>query len=227
MIPPAARRDEPLWGPNGLSPAIVQDARDGRVLMLGWMDEEAWRVTRASGKVHFHSRTRDRLWRKGESSGHELLVREIALDCDADAILVTVDPIGPTCHRETRSCFDDADAPVAAEPQGFAWLEELWSTIAARAEERPEGSYTASLLAGGVDAVGRKVTEEATEVLIAARDDAEAERRGDERAVTGEALAGETADLLFHALVLLAERRLQPGSTIDVLRRRHAPASDA
>ena len=215
------RRDEPLWGPNGLSPAIVQDARDGRVLMLGWMDEEAWRVTRTTGKVHFHSRTRDRLWRKGESSGHELVVREIALDCDADAILVTVDPIGPTCHRETRSCFDDADAPVPAEPQGFAWLEELWSTIASRAAERPEGSYTASLLAGGVDAVGRKVTEEATEVLIAARDDAEAERSGADRTTTGEALAGESADLLFHALVLLAERGATPSAAIEVLRARH------
>jgi phosphoribosyl-ATP pyrophosphohydrolase/phosphoribosyl-AMP cyclohydrolase len=215
------RRDEPLWGPNGLSPAIVQDARDGRVLMLGWMDEEAWRVTRTTGKVHFHSRTRDRLWRKGESSGHELVVREIALDCDADAILVTVDPIGPTCHRETRSCFDDADAPVPAEPQGFAWLEELWSTVASRAAERPEGSYTASLLAGGVDAVGRKVTEEATEVLIAARDDAEAERSGADRTTTGEALAGESADLLFHALVLLAERGAKPAAAIEVLRARH------
>lgn len=227
MTTPVARRDEPLWGPNGLSPAIIQDGRDGRVLMLGWMDEEAWRVTRETGKVHFHSRTRDRLWRKGESSGHELVVREIALDCDADAILVTVDPIGPTCHRETRSCFDDADASVPAEPQGFAWLEELWSTIAARAAQRPEGSYTASLLAGGVDAVGRKVTEEATEVLIAARDDAEAERAGADRKTTGDALAGETADLLFHALVLLAERGRRPGSAIDILRERHAPASDA
>lgn len=227
MISSAARRDEPLWGPNGLSPAIVQDARDGRVLMLGWMDEEAWRVTRDTGKVHFHSRTRDRLWRKGESSGHELVVREIALDCDADAILVTVDPIGPTCHRETRSCFDDADEPPPAEPQGFAWLEELWSTIAARAEERPEGSYTVSLLAGGVDAVGRKVTEEATEVLIAARDDSEAERGGADRQATRDALAAETADLLFHAFVVLAERGLRPGAMIDILRRRHAPLSEA
>jgi phosphoribosyl-ATP pyrophosphohydrolase/phosphoribosyl-AMP cyclohydrolase len=218
---PGPRRTEPLWGPNGLAPAIVQDARDGRVLMLGWMDEEAWRVTGETGKVHFHSRTRDRLWRKGESSGHELLVREIALDCDADAILVAVDPIGPTCHRETRSCFDDAEALPERAPQGFAWLEELWSTIAARAAERPGGSYTTTLLDGGVDAVGRKVTEEATEVLIAARDDAEAARHDAERAASRAALAGETADLLYHALVLLAERGLDPEAAIDVLRRRH------
>jgi phosphoribosyl-AMP cyclohydrolase / phosphoribosyl-ATP pyrophosphohydrolase len=216
------RRNEPLWGPNGLSPAIIQDARDGRVLMLGWMDDEAWRATRDTGKVHFHSRTRDRLWRKGESSGHELVVREIALDCDADAILVTVDPVGPTCHRGTRSCFDDEGAAAPTRPpQGFAWLEELWSTIADRADKRPAGSYTAALLAGGVDAVGRKVTEEATEVLIAARDDAEAERHAADRIATGEALAAETADLLYHALVLLAERGSAPSAPLDVLRARH------
>ena len=152
----ARRRTEALWGPNGLAPAIVQDARDGRVLMLGWMDEEAWRVTHDTGKVHFHSRTRDRLWRKGESSGHELLVHEIALDCDADAILVSVDPIGPTCHRGTRSCFDDEDAPPDRAPQGFAWLEDLWSTIAQRAADRPEGSYTAELLVTSIDRDGTR-----------------------------------------------------------------------
>jgi phosphoribosyl-ATP pyrophosphohydrolase/phosphoribosyl-AMP cyclohydrolase len=227
MTGEAGRRETPLWGPSGLSPAIVQDAADGRVLMLGWMDEEAWRATRETGKVHFHSRTRDRLWRKGESSGHELVVREMALDCDADAILVTVDPIGPTCHRGTRSCFDDEGAAADARPlQGFAWLEELWSTIASRAAERPADSYTASLVDGGVDAVGRKVTEEATEVLIAARDDAEAERQGADRMTTGEALAAETADLLFHALVLLAERGSTPSAPLDVLRARHRRAPD-
>ncbi|HET7472239.1 MAG TPA: bifunctional phosphoribosyl-AMP cyclohydrolase/phosphoribosyl-ATP diphosphatase HisIE [Candidatus Limnocylindrales bacterium] len=220
--PAAPRRTAPLWGPNGLAPAIVQDARDGRVLMLGWMDDEAWRVTQDTGKVHFHSRTRDRLWRKGESSGHELVVRDIALDCDADAILVSVDPIGPTCHRDTRSCFDEPDARIDRPPQGFAWLEELWATIADRAASRPDGSYTTALLEAGVDGVGRKVTEEATEVLIAARDDAEAERHGADRTATAEALAGETADLLYHALVLLAERGMSPAGAIDVLRDRHA-----
>ena len=216
----AARRSAPLWGPNGLAPAIVQDARDGRVLMLGWMDEEAWQVTAETGRVHFHSRTRDRLWRKGESSGHELIVREIALDCDADAILVTVDPIGPTCHRQTRSCFDAEGAPAEATTQGLAWLESLWTTIAGRAAERPAGSYTTTLLEGGVDAAGRKVTEEATEVLIAAKDDAAAEASGTDRSSTRDALADETADLLYHALVLLAERDIAPSAVIDVLRGR-------
>jgi len=236
MTTVAARRTEPLWGPNGLAPAIVQDVADGRVLMLGWMDDEAWRVTQETGKVHFHSRTRDRLWRKGESSGHELLVREIALDCDADAILVSVDPVGPTCHRNTRSCFDPDGAPataptprstVAAPPEpageGFTWLEDLWATIDSRAAARPDGSYTAALLDGGVNAAGRKVTEEATEVLIAAKDDAAAEAAQTDRTATREALAGETADLVYHALVLLAERGVSPSAVIDVLRGRHRP----
>jgi phosphoribosyl-ATP pyrophosphohydrolase/phosphoribosyl-AMP cyclohydrolase len=222
MTVTATPRIEPSWGPNGLAPAIIQDAADGRVLMLAWMDEEAWRVTRETGKVHFHSRTRDRLWRKGESSGHELLVRDVTLDCDADAVLISVDPVGPTCHRHTRSCFDADGAPAGATTQGFAWLEELWATIASRAAERPEGSYTVELLDGGVDAVGRKVTEEATEVLIAAKDDAAAELATHDRAATRDALAGETADLMYHALVLLAERGVTPSEAIDVLRGRHA-----
>ena len=103
---------EPLWGPNGLVPAIVQDAADGRVLMLAWMDAGALRVTLETGIVHFHSRARDRLWRKGETSGHELRLLDLSLDCDADALLLQVDPIGPTCHRGTRSCFDADGAPA-------------------------------------------------------------------------------------------------------------------
>jgi phosphoribosyl-ATP pyrophosphohydrolase/phosphoribosyl-AMP cyclohydrolase len=216
-----APRTEPLWGPNGLVPAIVQDAADGRVLMLAWMDAEALAVTLETRVVHFHSRARDRLWRKGETSGHELQLVEIALDCDADALLLQVDPIGPTCHRETRSCFDPAGAPAEATTQGFAWLESLWATIASRADERPVGSYTTTLLDGGVDAAGRKVTEEATEVLIAAKDDAAAESAGADRTSTRDALAGETADLVYHALVLLAERGSAPAAVIDVLRGRH------
>lgn len=215
-------RRDPLWGPNGLVPAIVQDAADGRVLMLAWMDAEALAVTLETGIVHFHSRARDRLWRKGETSGHELRLLDLALDCDSDALLLQVDPIGPTCHRDTRSCFDPDGAPAEATAQGFGWLETLWATIASRAAERPPGSYTTSLLDGGVDAAGRKVTEEATEVLIAAKDDATAETSGANRTATRAALAGETADLLFHALVLIAERDVSPSAVIDVLRGRHS-----
>jgi phosphoribosyl-ATP pyrophosphohydrolase/phosphoribosyl-AMP cyclohydrolase len=184
--------------------------------MVAYLDAEALAATVATGEVHFHSRSRGRLWRKGETSGHVLRLVGLAADCDGDAILVTVDPVGPTCHRETRSCFDPDGAPAARETEGFAWLEALWSTIAERSAVRPAGSYTASLLAGGVDAVGRKVTEEATEVLLAAKDDAAASSE-----TSRAALAGEAADLLFHALVLLAERGVRPAAVIDTLRARH------
>ncbi len=212
---------EPVWGPDGLAPAIVQDAADGRVLMLAWMDAEALAATLETGIVHFHSRGRDRLWRKGETSGHELRLLDLVVDCDADSILLQVDPIGPTCHRQTRSCFDPAGAPAEPTTHGLAWLETLWATIGSRAAVRPAGSYTTSLLDGGVDAVGRKVTEEASEVLIAAKDDAAAEDAGNDRGATRDALAGEVADLLYHALVLLAERQVAPSAVIDVLRGRH------
>lgn len=204
------------FAPDGLVPAVVQDRRDGRVLMLAWMDAEALAQTVATGEVHFHSRSRGRLWRKGETSGNVLRLADLAVDCDGDALLVTVDPVGPTCHRGTRSCFDPADAPAAPATEGFAWLESLWSTIAERAAERPAGSYTATLLDGGVDAVGRKVTEEATEVLLAAKDDATGSTDP-----TRAALAGEMADLWYHALVLLAQRGLRPSAVIDVLDGRH------
>jgi phosphoribosyl-ATP pyrophosphohydrolase/phosphoribosyl-AMP cyclohydrolase len=210
------------FGPDGLVPAVVQDRADGRVLMLAWMDAEALAATLETGEVHFHSRSRDRLWRKGETSGNVLRLVELAVDCDEDALLVTVDPVGPTCHLGTRSCFDPDGAPAERSAQGFAWLESLWSTIASRAAERPAGSYTTSLLDGGVDAAGRKVTEEATEVLMAAKDDAAAEVSGADRAATRDALAGEAADLVYHALVLLAERGVPPSTVVDVLRRRHS-----
>jgi phosphoribosyl-ATP pyrophosphohydrolase/phosphoribosyl-AMP cyclohydrolase len=216
--------------PPGLIPAVVQDRADGRVLMLAWVDREALEATLALGEVHFHSRSRDRLWRKGETSGNVLRLVSIAADCDADALLLTVDPVGPTCHRGTRSCFDLAEAPASptAGAQGFAWLETLWATIAERAGTRPAGSYTAKLLDGGVDAAGRKVTEEATEVLMAAKDDAAAQSHGDgnARAAARIALSAEAADLLFHTLVLLAERGLEPAAVLDVLRERHRPPTE-
>ena len=205
------------FGPDGLVPVVVQDVHDGVVLMVAYMDAEALAATIATDEVHFHARSRDRLWRKGETSGHVLRLVSLAADCDGDALLATVDPVGPTCHRNTRSCFDPEGSAAARSTQGFAWLETLWSTIAGRAADRPTGSYTTSLLDGGVDAVGRKVTEEATEVLIAAKNDAAA----GSSETTQDALAGEVADLLYHALVLLAERRLPPSAVIDALRARH------
>jgi phosphoribosyl-ATP pyrophosphohydrolase/phosphoribosyl-AMP cyclohydrolase len=244
------------YGSAGLVPVVVQDAGDGRVLMLGWANAEAVAATLATGEVHFFSRTRAALWRKGETSGHVLRLLDLAIDCDGDALLARVAPLGPTCHREERSCFDPdgaaegtgrptgdeaqrapheesegvtaetagpAAVPRAApQPgQGFVWLETLWSTIADRAARRPEGSYTARLLAAGVDGPARKVSEEATEVLMAAKDDAAAEAAGADRTAAREALAGEVADLVYHALVLLAERGLPPATVLERLRSRH------
>ena len=145
------------FGADGLVTAVVQDVNDGRVLMVAHMDAEALAATMTTGDVHFHTRSRDRLWRKGETSGNVLRLVRIAPDCDGDAVLVTVDPTGPTCHRGTRSCFDDdtVEGRRSSHAQGFAWLETLWATIQSRATERPEGSYTTSLLDGGVDEIGR------------------------------------------------------------------------
>ena len=227
------------WGPSGLVPAVVQDAADGRVLMVAYVDAEALAATLAGGEVHFHSRSRDRLWRKGETSGNVLRLVDLALDCDGDALLFQVEPVGPTCHRGTRSCFDSATASAAVEgnartavtapvtaaaaptsaAQGFAWLETLWATIDSRAGTDPAASYTARLLAGGVDAPARKVAEEATEVLMAAKDDAVAAI--DRRDKTRDALTGEVADLLYHTLVVLRERGLPPSEVIARLRERH------
>jgi len=217
-----ALREEPRWGPDGLVPAVVQDAADGRVLMLAWMDAEALGATLETGDVHFHSRSRNALWRKGETSGNVLHLRDLALDCDGDALLLQVDAHGPTCHRGTRSCFDAEGSMGHPSAQGFSWLETLWTTIASRAAERPPGSYTAGLLEGGVDSVARKLTEEATEVLLAAKDDAVAEASGSDRSATQDVLAGEAADLLYHTFVLLAERDVPPSTVIDVLRARHS-----
>jgi len=211
------------YGPDGLVPAVVQDAADGRVLMLAWQDAEAVAATLETGEAHFHSRSRGTLWRKGETSGNTLAVESMELDCDADAVLIRARPAGPTCHTESRSCFDvepgaESEASTAGD-QDFAWLEQLWATIDERARTRPEGSYTSSLLDAGVDATARKVAEEATEVVMAAKDDAVAERAGTER--PRKELAGELADLLYHSLVLCAERGLPPSEIIETLKQRH------
>ncbi len=224
------------WDASGLVVGVVQDVADGRVLMVGWLDVEALAATLGTGEVHFHSRSRGRLWRKGERSGHVLQLRSLALDCDGDALLIGAEPVGPTCHRDTRSCFDpdalseavpgagpvdQASAEHGPAPQGFAWLEGLWTTILERASTRPPGSYTVTLLDGGVDLTGRKVAEEATEVLLAAKNDEAAQIAGSPRAETQGLLAGEAGDLLYHALVLLAERGMEPRVVLAVLEGRH------
>jgi len=180
------------WDDRGLVPAIVQDATTRMVLMLGYMNEESLRLTIDTGDVHFWSRSRQEIWRKGATSGNTLALDAITLDCDADAILVETIPAGPTCHTGDTSCFDGV-----AEPGGIA---ALWATIADRATNPIEGSYTAELIAGGTDATSRKVVEEAGEVLIAAKNH---QFGGDPQRVVE-----ESADLIYHLLVLLAEQGL-------------------
>ena len=188
----------PVFNERGLAPAIVQDAVTGRVLMLGYVNDASLSATEASGFLHFWSRSRDALWKKGETSGNTLRVVDVSLDCDSDALLVLVDPAGPVCHLGTTSCFDPHDgSPERSAPSGT--LDALWGTIVERREQRPAGSYTTSLLDGGVDACARKVTEEATEVLMAAKDHAAGSGPADR-------IVEESADLLYHLLVLLAER---------------------
>ncbi len=198
--------DKIVFDDAGLIPAIVQDATSGQVLMLGYMNRQSLELTHTEGLVTFWSRSRNELWRKGDSSGNRLEVRSVSLDCDGDALLVQAVATGPTCHTGTISCF-------SAEPtQGFRRLEGLWKVIATRAAERPEGSYTADLIAGGVNATTRKVAEEATEVLLAAKDHAAGRDAGE--------LAEETADLIYHLLVVLAERGESPSAFLDALERR-------
>ncbi len=155
---------------DGLLPAVVQHARTGRVLMLGYMNETALRETLAGGRVVFYSRSRQSLWTKGETSGHFLDVVDVSTDCDADAILVLADPIGPTCHKGTESCFAEA---VSVAAQRLAFLALLEQIIAQRIADQPEGSYTARLFAEGPGRIAQKVGEEGVETALAAvtRDD--------------------------------------------------------
>jgi phosphoribosyl-ATP pyrophosphohydrolase/phosphoribosyl-AMP cyclohydrolase len=191
--PDMTRGQTPGRGPTGqLTPAIVQDADDGRVLMLAWMDEEALRRTRETGEAWFWSRSRETLWRKGETSGNTLAVVEVCDDCDGDAILLRVHPAGPVCHTGSVSCF----AP---------WL---WRRVAERAKERPAGSYVAGLLDEGPAACARKVGEEGLEAALAGASE------------SNERLIEELADLWFHSYVLLAARGLDPAAVEDELRRR-------
>lgn len=173
-----------------LIPGVVQDDRTGQVLMVGYLNDESLRLTRETGFVHFFSRSRQELWKKGETSGNTLSVVSIGEDCDGDAMLIRAIPAGPTCHTGSVSCFGEASS--------FGTLARLQKTILSRRQLRPEGSYTVSLLEGGVDAIGRKVVEEAVEVLIAAKDHS--------KGGPGERVSEEAADLVYHLTVLLAER---------------------
>lgn len=193
---------------GGLLPLIVQHAHDGRVLMLGYANREALEATLRTREIHFWSRSRQRLWRKGETSGHLLQLVSIAADCDGDTLLCQALPAGPTCHLGTPTCFD---ATTPAHP----WLNELEALIAARADADPASSYVARLLAAPLARRAQKVGEEGVETALAA--------------VGGDAakLREEAADLIFHLLVLLRGSGLSLADVVGELARRHAPkASD-
>jgi phosphoribosyl-ATP pyrophosphohydrolase/phosphoribosyl-AMP cyclohydrolase len=193
---------------SGLVPAIVQDAGDGTVLMLGWMNREALQRTLESDLVTFYSRSRERMWMKGETSGHTLHLSSIASDCDSDAILVRAWPKGPTCHTGTRSCFEseDPETPPDRATLGSA-LGSLAGVIEERDRDRPDGSYTADLLEAGMLRIAQKVAEEGSETALSAV--AEPER-----------LAEESADLLYHLLVLWRAAGLDPDRVAEELVRR-------
>ncbi|MFL5495667.1 MAG: bifunctional phosphoribosyl-AMP cyclohydrolase/phosphoribosyl-ATP diphosphatase HisIE [Gemmatimonadales bacterium] len=186
------------FGADGLVPVVAQESRSGDVLMLAFANREALERSASTGQAHYYSRSRAALWRKGETSGHVQQIREIRIDCDGDAVLYRVEQTGPACHQGTRTCFatavDSTGLASAGEDPGGHLLARLAATIARRAEERPRGSYTATLLDLGVPKISQKLGEEAVEVVVAANSE------DDER------LASEAADLLYHLLVLLRAR---------------------
>ena len=190
---------------DGLLPAIVQHAFDGRVLMQAWMNRAALAQTLQSGKVTFFSRSRQELWTKGETSGHFLDLQAAHADCDRDSLLLLAHPTGPTCHTGSDSCFD-TENPVNPELAFLATLENL---IAQRDQDRPVGSYTTSLLESGIRRIAQKIGEEGVETALAASS-------GDD-----EEVCNETADLLYHLLVMLRARNIEFQQVINTLKARH------
>jgi phosphoribosyl-ATP pyrophosphohydrolase/phosphoribosyl-AMP cyclohydrolase len=184
---------------NNLIPAIIQDAKTLEVLMLGFMNKEAFKFTQEINKVHFWSRTNNRIWMKGEESGNILNVIDIKLDCDEDSLLILVEPVGNTCHNGTKSCFN-------VRTNFLAELEEI---IEDRIKNPKDNSYASKLSQNGINKVAQKVGEEATEVVIAALSE------------TNEQLTGESADLLFHLIMTLKMRRLGLNDVIELLKQRN------
>lgn len=187
---------------NGLIPAVVQDASTREVLTVAYMNEEALRLTLERGETHFWSRSRKQLWHKGETSGNYQKVRAVRLDCDLDTVLVEVDPAGPACHTGAYSCF-------GVEPEIEGFLKQLYALIEQRKEKRPESSYTTYLFNSGIDKILKKLGEEATETIVAAKNPESAR------------LVAETADLVYHLLVLLVERGVTLEEVNRELKARH------
>lgn len=190
--------------PDGLVPAIIQDAQTKNVLMLGYMNQEAFEKTKQTHKVTFYSRTKQRLWTKGEESGNFLNLVDIKVDCDNDTLLVTVNPVGPTCHKGDDTCWAEKNV------QGYGFLSNLEDIITSRKNdmENPD-SYVASLFRKGINKIAQKVGEEAVETVIEAKDDNE------------ELFLNESADLLFHYLILLQAKGYKLNDIAQVLQKRH------
>ena len=189
------------FGADGLIPAVVQDYRSREVLTVAYMNAEALRLTLELGQTHFWSRSRKKLWRKGETSGNFQKVRGVRLDCDQDTVLVEVEPQGPACHTGSFSCFN-------VEPTLDGTLSELFALIVSRKELRPEGSYTTKLFDKGLDKIVQKVGEEAVETVIAAKN------------TSNQRIVEETSDLLYHLLVMLAEKGVGLDEIQQELRKR-------
>lgn len=188
---------------NGLVPAIIQDSTTSKVLMLGYMNEEALEKTRKEGQVTFYSRTKQRLWTKGEESGNFLDVKEIIEDCDNDTLLIKAAPRGPVCHTGSDTCFDEENS------SGIAFLRQLQDLIATRKKEMPEDSYTTKLFSKGINKIAQKVGEEAVELVIESKDD------------NDELFLNESADLIYHLLVLLTEKGFDIADVVKILESRH------
>lgn len=186
---------------NGLVPAIIQDSSTQQVLMLGFMNTEAFEKTQTTGTVHFFSRTKNRIWQKGETSGNLLYVEKITLDCDQDTLLIQAQPSGNVCHTGTFSCFGPG------QKKGF--LYELENVISQRIDEKVENSYTSKLFSRGINKVAQKVGEEAVELVIEAKDE------------NDDLFKNEAADLLYHFLILLKAKKMRLEDIEEVLRSRH------
>jgi phosphoribosyl-AMP cyclohydrolase / phosphoribosyl-ATP pyrophosphohydrolase len=188
---------------DGLLPALIQDAKTRVVLMQGYMNEESYQQTLNEGKVWFYSRSKQRLWKKGEESGNELIVAQVLFDCDADSILIKAHPKGPVCHTGSDTCFNETNH------SDLNWITELESVIAERKEKPVEESYVASLFDNGLNKIIQKVGEEAVEVVIEAKD------------ADSDLFLNESADLIFHFLILLNAKGHKFEEVVEILRARH------